>query len=85
MSVAFPTLARNPGLVLVPLPQVQLPQVQLPLAAPDADPSFDHRWNAWIERGRRSERVSQDRLRAVLMTCAVVALLAAAIYTTGIR
>lgn len=62
-----------------------------PLAArqadPGADPSFDARWAAWIERGRQHDLATKRKLRIALLCAAAIGLPAAIFFgvTAGAR
>jgi hypothetical protein len=52
-------------------------QFQFPSSpAPEAHAAFEVRWDAWVARGRQDDLAVQRRIRAVLLTAVVIAILA---------
>ena len=61
------------------LPAVHEPnfQVATPQPDPGTNASFDARWAAWIERGRRHDLAVKRKLRIALLSAAAIGVLVA--------
>ena len=61
------------------------PAAVLPLAEEMSQEEQDRRWTAWVEKNRRTAKVSNEKLRTIAMGVAVVVLLCGAVALMTIR